>query len=455
MATVTRTLADFAVKAAFAGLPAELVDDVKHVVLDLIGCALAGGTVEKGAIAVRLSRRMGGAAEATLLGTAAKVPATNAAFANGELMNALDWDPIPHTLPPIVAACLAVAESAGASGRDLILGIAIGYEVASRLAEVLPGDLEPQPHGYGSCILGAVAGAGRILGLDRQRMAHALGIAGFAAPIPAMTRFEGGVSPIPMTKYISLGWLAQAAVTSALLAQEGYTGDSEILDGPEGFWRLFGGTAERWDPARLTRDLGKRWSARRAWYKPYPCEVLIGVAINRLIEIMRENRLSPDDIDGIDFRSIPLLSTPCHTTTRIETHVDAQFSVPYALAVAALGIEPGPAWQAASTLADPRVARLMEKVRVGVHQFELAAPGSAKQAGSVGQIPCHLAVEAHGRTLTIERTEAFMTPGEIAAKFDRNARTCLPQGKAEEGRQAILDLESTGNVADAMRWFAC
>jgi 2-methylcitrate dehydratase PrpD len=454
METATSALAKFAVDTEFDDLPAELVADIKLVVLDLIGCAIAGASVEKGAIAIRLVQRMGGEPDSMVLGTASRVPPASAAFANGELMNALDWDPIPHTLPCVVAACLAMAECEGASGKDLILGIALGYEIASRLADVLPGDLEPHPHGYGSCTLGAVAGVGRILKLDRRQMANSLGIAGFAAPIPAMTRFEGGISPIPMTKYISIGWVAQAAVMSALMAQAGYTGDAEILDGPEGFWRLFGGTPERWDPARLTQGLGEQWNARRAWYKPYPCEVLIGVAINRLIEIMRENCLSPDDIEDVDFRSLPILSTPCHTTMEIVTHVDAQFSVPYALAVAALGIEPGPAWQDERTIRDPAVMHFMRKVRVGVHEVEIDTPGSAKQASSVGQIPCHLVVTAHGRKLTIDRTESFMTEQEILAKFERNALSRVPSVKVENGKRMMLDLETVENVAAAMSSFA-
>jgi 2-methylcitrate dehydratase PrpD len=234
MTNATRKIAEFAAHAQFAALPAELVEEAKFLVLDHVGCAIAGSAVVKGAIAVDFARLSGGTAEATIFGEAGKVPSANAAFANGELMNALDWDAIPHTLPCVIAACLALAECRKASGKELILAILVGYEIASRLAQVLPGDLEEQPHGYGSCVLGAVAGAGRILGLAREGMEHALGIAGFAAPIPAMTRFEGGQSPIPMTKYISIGWVAQAAVTSALLAQLGYTGDRAILDGPEG-----------------------------------------------------------------------------------------------------------------------------------------------------------------------------------------------------------------------------
>ena len=443
MTDTTRSIAAFATGVEFAALPAELVDEAKYLVLDHLGCAVAGAAVAKGAIAVELARQLGGAPDATIFGQAGKVSPANAAFANGELMNALDWDAIPHTLPCIIAPCLALAESWRASGRELILAIRIGYEIASRLAEVLPGDLEAPPHGYGSCVLGAVAGAGRILGLTQEQMENALGIAGFAAPVPAMTRFEGGASPIPMTKYISIGWVAQTAVTSALLAGLGYTGDRAILDGPEGFWRLFGGTREKWDAGRLTGGLGSEWRAGKPWYKPYPCEVLIGVAINRLRDIMQEHALSPGEIEAIEFRSIPILATPCHTTTELATHVDAQFSVPYVLAVAAHGIEPGPAWQDEKTMRDPAIRRFMDRIRVGVQTGD----GEARQASSVGHIPLHLEVLARGQRLAIERVETFMTSDQLVAKFEGNALARLPAAKVDAARRLVLELDSLDDVS--------
>jgi 2-methylcitrate dehydratase PrpD len=443
MNTSTRTIAQFACDTDFATLPAELIDETKYLVLDHAGCAVAGSSVAKGTIAVELARQLGGTPQATILGQAGKVSSANAAFANGELMNALDWDAIPHTLPCVIAPCLALAEQCKASGRDLILAIQIGYEIASRLAEVLPGDLEEQPHGYGSCVLGAVAGAGRILGLTQEQMENALGIAGFAAPVPAMTRFEGGASPIPMTKYISIGWVAQTAVISALLAGLGYTGDRTILDGREGFWRLFGGTPEKWDAKRLTDGLGSEWRAGKPWYKPYPCEVLIGVAINRLRDIMREHALGPDDIEAIEFRSIPVLATPCHTTTQLTTHVDAQFSVPYALAVAANGNEPGPAWQDEQTMRNPGIARFMEKVTVGIQtQSELA-----KQASSVGHIPLHLEVVANGQRHTIDRVETVLSRDQLETKFANNAATRLPADQVNAARRLILGLDQLEDVS--------
>jgi 2-methylcitrate dehydratase PrpD len=445
----THRLADFAVDARLEDIPAPLAREIKFLLLDHIGCALVGASVDKGRIAVELAESLGGPHQGTIIGAGRKVAAPNAAFANGELMNALDWDVIPHTGPGVIAGALALAERQGTSGAELIVAIAAGYEIASRLAEVLPGDLTPRPHGYGSSIFGALAGAGRALRLDLEQMRHAFGIGGFAAPIPAMTRFEGTEPPIPMTKYISIGWLAQTAVSSALLASLGYRGDTEILDGPEGFWRLFGGDEGRWDPERLIDGLGETWRAPRPWYKRQPCEVLIGVAASRLADIVAAHDLSPQDIDRIHFASLPVLANSCHTAVELATHVDAQFSVPYALALTAHRIAPGPRWQQDSTMSDPGVRRLMERIEVGIHP-DARSPEAMKRVASVGELPCLLEVAARGQRFTAGRLEEpRMSEEEIIAKFAKNAETLAPP-KADAIQSAVLDLENVDDVSAVM-----
>ena len=442
----TRALADFAVETQFEHLPAALVQEAKYILLDHIGCAIAGAQVAKGRIAVEFAEATGGKAEATIIGSGCKVPAASAAFANGELMNALDWDAIPHTVPCVLAGTLAMAERQRASGPDLIAAVAVGYEIASRMAEVLPGDLTLVPHGYGSAIFGAVAGAGRLLQLDREMMASAFGIGGFAAPVPAMTRFEGTDPPIPMTKYISIGSLAQTAVTSAQLAGLGYKGDTAILDGPEGFWRLFGGDAARWNPEKLISNLGETWRAPQPWYKRQPCEVLIGVAASRLSDIIARNDLSPREIERIHFASLPVLANRCHTTTRLATHIDAQFSVPYALAVTAHGIAPGAAWQQGATMDDPGIAGLMELIEVGVHP-DAKSPEAMKRVTSVGDLPCSLEVFARGEWFTANRTdEPRMTEDELVGKFTA-AASGLASSQVDAIVRSVLDLEHLSDMS--------
>ena len=281
-------------------------------------------------------------------------------------------------------------------------------------------------------------------------MKNALGIAGFAAPAPAMTRFEGGNCPIPMTKYISTGWVAQAALTAALLAELGYTGDTQILDGDKGFWHFFGGDRDKWDARLLTDALGQVWRAGGVQYKPYPCEVIIGMAVNPLREILRSNHLSPDDVTSVEFRSLPILANDCHQNTRIASHIDAQFSVPYCLALAAHEIEAGPAWQDDRTMGDPRVRRFMEKVVVGVHPAALGGSTAKRDGSSMGHIPLALEVVARGQRFTVEVQAAPMNHDVLLEKFEKTSGAALPSAQAREAQHLLRDLEGLDDVSVLM-----
>src|SRR6185295_9795415 len=111
-------------------------------------------------------------------------------------------------------------------------------------------------NGYGSCIIGAAAGAGRLLGFDVDRMRSCFGVAGYMAPVPGLGKYLRLASS-PHVKYTSSGWVAAGAATAGLLVNEGYDGDPEVLDGDFGLWRMFASHACDWDA--MLSDLGERW----------------------------------------------------------------------------------------------------------------------------------------------------------------------------------------------------
>jgi len=130
-------LVSFVTETRFRDLPSDVVHEVKRVFMDSAGCAVAGLSTERGGIAVELTRKLGGLPESTIIGTNDRVSPTGAAFANGELINALDFDAlsprIVHVVPMVLPAALALAESAGTSGKDLVLALALGIEIPVRL----------------------------------------------------------------------------------------------------------------------------------------------------------------------------------------------------------------------------------------------------------------------------------------------------------------------------------
>ena len=135
--TITQELAQFAVETKWDDLPESVVQEIKKVLMEHIGVAIAALSTDKGRHMVTLGRRLGGTKESSILGTNEKVSCTNAALVNGELMITLDYQAnmsFGHDGTFIVPSALAIAESVDVSGKELILALAVGHEISSRLA---------------------------------------------------------------------------------------------------------------------------------------------------------------------------------------------------------------------------------------------------------------------------------------------------------------------------------
>ena len=164
-------LADFAAGTQFDRLPSPVVDECKRILLDSIGVALAAVDEPKGRIGIEYGRLIGGSGKATIIGTADRVNLFGAAFANGELINALDMDavlPPGHVTPYVLPGALAVGETLGVSGQALIAALAVAHEMSWRLGKAMDylrdtqdGKVSPPPvYGYSSTVFGATAAIG-------------------------------------------------------------------------------------------------------------------------------------------------------------------------------------------------------------------------------------------------------------------------------------------------------
>src|SRR5512136_3105915 len=137
MGTITQELADFAVETKFEDLPASIVEETKKILMEFIGVGLAALSTDKGKLEAALGKRLGGTPESSIIGLGDKVSSSSAALANGELMITLDYCPnmsFGHDGLFVIPPAMAIAESAGAPGKDLIAAMAAGFEISSRLA---------------------------------------------------------------------------------------------------------------------------------------------------------------------------------------------------------------------------------------------------------------------------------------------------------------------------------
>jgi 2-methylcitrate dehydratase PrpD len=270
----TNALADFAASLRFDALPGDVVANLKWMILDSLGCALAATALGDGCRqTLAVMGDLGGKPESTILGLTTKVSAPNAAFANGALIHALNYDPIGSDIGHVGVVCLAgplaVAEAkGGVSGRDLLVASAVACEVSARVTAAIahtgrrPSDkfLSGQLLSY----FGAAAGAGRILGLDARKMASCFGL--------ALMQMAGSrqmvLSGDPPAKGIYGAFPNQAGVLAALLSHEGLGAECDVVGGPAGLYpMIYGGV---YDVATLTQGLGTRFLLNEVEFKPWP-----------------------------------------------------------------------------------------------------------------------------------------------------------------------------------------
>lgn len=454
---VTRDIAEFAVNTQYEDLPLFVVREIKRLLLDTIGCALGAIHTQKGKIAIKVARSLGGPAQVSLLGTNEKVSAASSAFATGELVNALDYEallsPPDHATPYVLAAPLAIGEMKRVSGRELIMATAVSHELATRIGsslvfgrrfavEVPEKEMVislPTP-GYGLCAFGGAAAAGRLLGLSAEKIAHAMGIAGYSAPVPMLMKFAT-TTPPSMSKYLSAGILSHVQVLAVISAELGYTGDTKVLDGNYGFWRAFG--CDGWRPEYILEELGHEWYfPERIFYKRFPCCGAMQNALAHFHAIINENNLSPKEITKLTVKLNLLAELPVWQTTHIESHIDVQFSVPLVFSVAAQHIEAGPSWQVPEILRDQRITKFMSKIKV-VTDLDDDAHERPDVEVVVGTGATRKVYSKRGIALIHE-----MTDTELIEKFKRNTHSILDENKVQKTVATIQNLEDISDITE-------
>lgn len=467
MTTTLEKLVDFSTALRFEDLPAEVVGESKRMLLDSIGCALGALGTEKGRIAIKVARDMGGPAEARIMGTDAIVSTSAAAFANGELITTLDYDalisPPGHVAPYVIPAMLAVGELNKSSGRELVRAVALAHEFGARFGSAMA-DVRNVPKGqkisfpaitgYSSSIFGGALGTAILAGLDRDKTVSAMGIAGHIAPTQSMGKW---VRTMPATtdKYVMAGWFNQAQILAVNLAKEGYVGDASVLDGEYGFWRFMG--SDKWNPDALTDRLGSWWRfPLSAIYKPYAHCRISQTALDCLANLMKVHGLTPDEMDLIETYTDPHGAlAPMWSSKEIVSILDAQMSIPFAISLVAHDVPNGPIWQDEATIRNPTYLSFQDKVTVQAHPaFEdtiREEPGSR-----IGKVVIH----ARGTTFAEERkyrkgspatAETRMSDSELADKFRVNAERHLPADQIAEITDVLLNLEKLDNAETLAR----
>ena len=361
----TRILADYVRDTTFEDLPHDVVDRAKLFILDSIGCGLGGSTTVLGRSAVRaLSRESRGSC--LIVGRQECVNAETSAFLNAMLINAMDYDessPAGHLSATIVGTLLALLRQPKVTGRDWLLSYVIGFEVCSRIAVATRPSVDRFSKVWGLGTLqtfGAVAAAAKLRNVAEEQILNAMGIAGASAPVPSAQKWGWDNRPLSWIKD-AVALPAQLGILATSLAESGFVGCRDILDGPKGFWRMAG--SDKCDFEKMTANLGDTFHLRNASIKTYPCCWFIHPTLDAIRQILDSNQLGPDDIERIEVRSLTDLAEN-FSFKNPKSLVDAQFSLPYCVAMLLLGVKTGPAWFDEHRFLDDSVLRQASKVFV-------------------------------------------------------------------------------------------
>jgi 2-methylcitrate dehydratase PrpD len=360
-------LADWAANLRFADLSRQTAAAAKANIVDTLACAVAGSTAPVVAEIVDLARTWGGAPQASIIGFGGKVPAHHAAWVNGTMAHARDYDDthdaaVLHAGVSVVPAALAAAElRGGVSGGDLVAAVAAGLEVvcrmgvSTRIGIIESGYIYTSLFGY----FGATVAAGRVLGLDAKGMLNAIGI--------AYSQVSGNhqvTRDAALTKRMQPGFAAKAALVSAQLAERQVRGAQNTFEGVDGFFRVY--LQNRYDADLLRDGLGSRFEFENLSYKPYPCCRFNHTAIDAALALRTAGQIDPSAIRRIEARvnkqAYEAVCTPVPVRKGPRTVVQAQFSIPYTVAAALIDGSVGLRHFTDASIARPDILALAQRV---------------------------------------------------------------------------------------------
>ena len=426
--TTTKTLCTRLATTRLEDLPVSVVRAARRGALDWLGCALAGSGHSTLDTLLAVLQETSGRPQATVLGRRLKLGLLDAPLANGQMGHVLDFDDthmggvVLHASSPVLAALLALCERAPVSGADLIAAYAVGFEAGVRTGRTAPGHHAGGWHLTGT--LGSIAAgvaAGRLLGLDGQRLTYAMGIA--ATQAAGMQQNRG-----TMCKSFHAGKAAANGVMAALLAERGFDSTQEIIEGSKGFCRIYSDTAA---PERLTEVDG--WLIESNGHKPYACGVVLHPLIDAVIAIRNRFRVDPAEVSEIGLRVHPLVLS-ITGVREPSSGLQSKFSTLHAAAVALIDGDAGVAQFSDARARDPAVATLRRKVQP-------IADGALRRDEAYASI----VVDGHRHEVHIAHASGTadnpMSDAQIEAKFLANAVPAIGADRAGQVVAWVAALE--------------
>lgn len=339
--TISQTLGRWISETTVAEIPDVVISDAIWRVIDQVGICIAGSGDENARAVRDVARELGSQERSTTFVFGDRFSAPMAGCVNGASGTALDYDDLHpesavHISSVAVPAALALGEDRNANGEQMLLALALGAEVGIR---VMVGAPPHQFHrrgihatGTGGPFAAAAIGA-KLLGLNAEQCANALGLAGSRS-----SGFLQGLVDGSSVKILHPGWAVEGGLTVALLAQKGYTGPAEVIEGKLGLYHAFlAGDENTFHLERICDGLGMRWLLPETEVKTWPNCAWNHSSLDGVAEIVRKNGLVYRDVERVDCfvpaPCIPLVCEPRETKLNPQTTYHMKFSLPYSLAM--------------------------------------------------------------------------------------------------------------------------
>ena len=448
--TIAETLARFCAERDFDSIPPQVRHMAKLHLLDSVGVALASAGFEFAAAAYEGMQRFGSGAYAAI-GMPGKLALRDAMCLNGMLVHGIEFDDTSiigriHPSAFCAPAALGTAAFARVSGKAMLAAYILGVECAIRIGAAAKGGFSPAGFNATGVVgaFGAALAAGKLLGLDADRLACAQGIAYSTA---AGNREFAAADA--WTKRLDPGWAASAGLTAAMLASTGYVGPRSAYEGKYGLYRVYLDhevTAQ--DLAFVTEGLGEQWHFAGLALKALPSCYFNHPLINSTIAIVERYDLSPGGIRSIGvYLPRAAIDAVCEPKAAKYAPTDlagAVFSAYYNVASAAVRRRLTLDELTAEALSDTEVQALARKV---TYAIDAESTFPRHYSGAVEIITTDGRTYSDREDVNKGSAERPLSQAEIEAKFMDNALRSLSRSHAERLLAALLDIDRAPEVA--------
>ncbi len=449
--TITEKLAAFIMETNLEDMPPEVITLTKRAMLDTLGVALAGSVQPAGKTITAFVQKFDSKRVAQVIGGRTRTSSPLAALANGTIAHILDYDDLKagaqgHPSAVLMPVVLALGEELAASGKEVIEAYVLGIETEARISSIMPELHLKGWHPMG--VLGtmsASAAAAKLLKLNMEETTVALGIASSKAA--GLHRNFG-----TMTKALHAGDAAANGIIAALLAKEGFTANTDILDGDSSFPMTFCGSGAG-AASNIVKNIGATYAiiSPGASVKQYAVCGSSHRVVDAILHLIDLHDIKPEEVESVSCQSNPIVQKNLRYNDPY-TALEGKFSMQFAVAVALTDHKIGLAQVTDEKVNDPAIKSLMKRVTLSVHPDWL--PGRDKAENRADGVTVKLKNGSEYKKEVLVAKGSGKNPlaeEELLAKYRECAKIVLNDTAVERCINLVWGLEKLQNLRHLMQ----